>query len=286
LVFEWVFSVSGKSNHEETGMILLAVLFGVIVAIFINGLADNLPELEGRIHSECCIPRCSYCHAPRKASDWLALLALLFRGGGCARCGAPRAFRDLLVEAVLSLGISTIWLMGISLPVDFLISTFLLSSFLLMTIIDLEHRYVLSELLLIFPVVYLLGIIPHGGAAIVQILIGGGIGLVIFLALYLLGMVLARITRLGEGIEPLGLGDVFLAGIVGMATGWPSILLAVVLSILMGGLSALIIIGANILRRKSTVNVTMAYGPYLLISGIIVHFAAGEILGNILQWIY
>ncbi len=109
---------------------------------------------------------------------------------------------------------------------------------------------------------------------------GGGIaGFLIFLFLYWLGGLLGRLFHLGQGIEPLGFGDVILAGLVGVAAGWPSILAAVLLSILLAGSSRIDLTDRfDFQRGNRRGNATMAYGPYLMISGLMICFYGGPFL--------
>jgi prepilin signal peptidase PulO-like enzyme (type II secretory pathway) len=264
-------------------MIFLLFIIGWISAIVVNGLADNLPISESYANPSLFLPRCMYCDRTRKPRDWPALLSTLFHSGQCARCGAPRPLRDHIVEAILITGIPSLWMMGRDSAQNLLIDGLIVSCFLLFTIIDFEYRCVIGEAVIAASCIIILVGLSMGGN-VWQAMIGGAItGVIIFYLLYLLGRFLAWLFRMGQGIEPLGLGDVFLAGIVGVATGWPAVLLAIILSIFIAGIFGLIILGLNLFRRRSIVDATMAYGPYLLISGIIVYFYAGPVLDRIIQ---
>jgi prepilin signal peptidase PulO-like enzyme (type II secretory pathway) len=266
-------------------MILLFFFLSGIAAIFVNGLADNLPASEPYGVPSVFLPRCMYCVQTRKPADWSALLSTLFRSGRCARCGAPRPLRDHLVEAVLLIGIPSLWMMG-KIPVqNLLINEVIVSSFILFSVIDFEQRCVIGEAVLAASFLIFLGGLSMGGN-IWKNMIGGGLaGASVFFILFLLGKLLAWLFRLGQGIEPLGLGDVILAGIVGVVTGWPAVLLAIFFSIFFAGFIGLTILCLNVIRRRSVTEATMAYGPYLLISGLIVYFYAGPVLDRMLQFV-
>jgi prepilin signal peptidase PulO-like enzyme (type II secretory pathway) len=266
-------------------MIFLPIALGVICAVAVNGLADNLIREENVPLSEILIPRCSYCDAKRKVPDWSAVFSNLFLSGKCLRCGAPRAFRDLIVEAVLWIGMPAIWLAGRSGARELLLGGFLLSAFLLFTVIDFEHRYVLGEAVGLVSLVVIVDGALLGADSLGRVLLGGLAGFLVFLVLFFLGKLLARLFRIGQGAEPLGFGDVILAALVGFATGWPSILLAVFLSIFLGGAAGLILLSLSFLKGKLPVHATMAYGPYLLLAGLIVFFYGGRFLQGILDLI-
>lgn len=262
-------------------MLILVVIVGILLSILVNGLADNLPAGLYR-HPGDLLPRCQYCGEVRQVSDWDAMLSILLLGGGCRRCGAPRRFRDYAVELILGIGVPFLWIVNFhgshSFPVDIAV----LSGFLLMALIDLEHRVVLVEWIILLSAAILLLKLPAGGTTIISALEGAGAGLLVFLLLYLLGWILSWVFRIGGGIEPLGLGDVILAGVIGLATGWPSVLMALFISVFLGGLIGVAMLVWNLLRRRPLTGVTMAYGPYLLLAGVLVYFAGGPIISSLL----
>lgn len=91
------------------------------------------------------------------------------------------------------------------------------------------------------------------GSGPVNALIGGGVGLGLLLIPYI-------ISRRG-----MGLGDVKLAGFLGLATGFPSVLVALLLAILAGGAVAIVLV----LFRKKGRKDAMPFGPYLVTAGLI-----------------
>ena len=84
-------------------------------------------------------------------------------------------------------------------------------------------------------------------------LLGGAVGLGAFLALALVGR------------GALGAGDVKLAGVIGLMTGYPEVLSTLALGIVLGGVAALWLLLARRVSRQSY----MAYAPYLAIGALI-----------------
>lgn len=264
-------------------MIVIAVVLGLVGAVLVNGLADNLIREEDiPIHS-AWIPRCRYCDSPRKFLDWSAVVSSLFFSGACRRCSAPRPFRDLLVEALLWIGFPVIWMTGATGARAFLIGGLIFSAFILFTIVDLEHRLVVVEAVGLVSLILILGNWITGVDGLLHSLGGGLAGFGIFLFLFLLGKLLAGLFKLGQGTEPLGFGDVILAALVGFATGWPAILLAIFASIFLGGIIGLIFALFTLIKRSPLQTATMAYGPYLMISGLLVYFYGTPFLGGIIN---
>jgi leader peptidase (prepilin peptidase) / N-methyltransferase len=136
-----------------------------------------------------------------------------------------------------------------------LITTCLYAAFLLaVLVIDLEHRRVLNVMVAPAAVVALLLSFLPGGPTPVQALIGGALGFGVFFLLALIGR------------GAMGLGDVKLAGVIGLMTGYPLVVAALALGIVLGGIAAIALLVTRRAGRKGT----MAYAPYLALGTIIV----------------
>lgn len=116
-------------------------------------------------------------------------------------------------------------------------------------VIDVEHRLVLNRMLLPALPAVLIGNLALGLPSITAALLGGVLGFGIFLLIAL--------------IKPgsMGMGDVKLAGVIGLATGIPGILVTILICIFSGGLAAFFIL----LRSRFQRGQTMAYAPYLVL---------------------
>jgi leader peptidase (prepilin peptidase)/N-methyltransferase len=125
---------------------------------------------------------------------------------------------------------------------------------------DLEHRLILDRV--IFPAMAL--------AAVASLFdqpwwtgIATGLGAgVLFLFLSVAGSTLLH-------AEVLGFGDVKLAAFMGFLLGWPAIVDACFLGVLLGAIAA---IGVGI--RKRSLKATFAYGPYLAMGALVLLYRA------------
>ncbi len=121
-------------------------------------------------------------------------------------------------------------------------------------VIDLEHRRVLNVMLGPAALVVLaLSLLP-GTPSLLSALLGGGAGFASFLL----------IAILGRGA--LGFGDVKLAGVIGLMTGYPAVIPALVLGIVLAGVAAIVLLVSRRATRKSY----MAYAPYMAVGAILV----------------
>ncbi len=238
-------------------MLLLYALFGLLAGGFLNLCADYLPRREplGR-------PRCPYCQQPRPAWDWLAVVGYLLGRRHCLKCGAPFPLRVPVVEVVTMLTFAYLWQRYTPSPaLGFL--TLYTCVFILVAIIDLEHRLVLNVVMLPAILLALVGGVYCTGLGLKATVYGGALAFVVF---YLIALAYPG---------GMGAGDVTLATFVGLVTGFPYVILALLITILAGGVTALGLVIARLKGRKSHI----PYGPFLVIGGLATLFWAGEIIG-------
>jgi leader peptidase (prepilin peptidase)/N-methyltransferase len=89
----------------------------------------------------------------------------------------------------------------------------------------------------------------------------GGIGFIFFLVIFLINP------------RGMGLGDVKLAGLIGLAAGFPLGLVALFIGIIIGGVAAVVLL---IIRKKGRKDV-MPYGVFLGIGPIVTLLFGNEI---------
>ncbi len=162
--------------------------------------------------------------------------------------------RPLLLHGAM---IAIFVIMALLLPVgiQLLAIMWLYVAFLLtVLVIDLEHRRVLNIMLGPAALVVLaLSLLPETPTPL-NALLGGSVGLGLFFLL--------AVIRRGA----LGFGDVKLAGVIGLMTGYPQVINALFLGILFGGVAALYFL----LSRRATLKSYIPYAPYLAVGAIVV----------------
>jgi len=117
----------------------------------------------------------------------------------------------------------------------------------LFAIVDVESRRVPNELVLACSVAALLLSLAGFGPQPLNALLGGAVGLALFI-------LLALIQR-----GALGMGDVKLAGLIGLLAGYPGVLAALTIGVIAGGLGALALLLARRVERRSFI----PYVPFL-----------------------
>lgn len=121
--------------------------------------------------------------------------------------------------------------------------------FLAVAVIDLEHRLVLNRMLVAGLPLVLISNALLGLPTLPSALLGAVAGFVLFLLLALLAP------------GAMGMGDVKLAGFIGLTTGLGGVMSALLIGILAGGIGGLAVLIGNRFRRGKT----MAYAPFLVI---------------------
>jgi leader peptidase (prepilin peptidase) / N-methyltransferase len=120
---------------------------------------------------------------------------------------------------------------------------------------DLEHRLILDRV--IFPAMAVAAVVSLFGQPWWSGLATGlGAG-ALFLFLSVAGSMLLR-------AEVLGFGDVKLAAFMGFLLGWPAIVDACFIGVLVGAIAA---IGVGVWKRS--MRATFAYGPYLALGALV-----------------
>ncbi len=163
--------------------------------------------------------------------------------------------------------------------------SFLVASvFLLIMVIDIEHRLILH--IVSVPAAVAIGLLgtldPNRGLS--KTLLGGLAGFGIVFGFFLLGGVLARLlARLrGQVLEEVafGFGDVTLAGVIGLAVGWPGVVLAILLGVFAAGVYSFGHILVTLLLHRYSPFHAIPYGPFLILGAALVYFGGRELLAR------
>ena len=192
---------------------LFAFVFGACAGSFVNVVAYRLPR-----EISIVTPR-SYCpHCNRPFATWanIPILAYLGLRGRCLMCGGAIPFRYFLTELALAVAAAYLFL---RFPLGDAIARFVFCATLyVVAIIDYDWRVIPNLITFVgIPVGILAAWLLMPDVGLMQSLIGavGGAGF-----LFITGEVYLLVRRM----EGVGLGDVFLIGMIGAFLGWPGVL--------------------------------------------------------------
>lgn len=261
----------------------LWALVGLLMGAFLNLCADELPRYRKLTHH---LPRCPYCGRERKVMS--AVAAYLLGRGHCAGCGAPIPLRWPVVELSCMLASAFLWKYHGS-TIAFVLTLFYTGVFILVFVIDLEHRLIPDVLILPAIALALAGSLvanalgePAPGGEVSSALLGGVTGLVLMHLAYLLGTLFAALMGRWRG-QPLkevafGFGDVKLSLFIGLVTGFPAVLLALAIGVALGGLFAALYLVVKALQGRYSAFTPIPYGPFLVIGGMATMLYGRQIL--------
>jgi len=256
--------------------IVIFALLGLGVSSFLNVCIDRLPTGKSIIRLPS---HCNSCNQKLQARDLVPLFSYLWLRGRCRYCGARIPIRLPIVELATSLIFAFltwfafhIWGCGLSLQLA--IALIYACIFLVIFVIDLEKRLILNRvvypgmaLALAFSFFWPWPDIGWPDIGVLSALLGGAIGFGFMLLPYL-------ISRLVYGPEAMGGGDVMLAGLIGMVSGFPLVIVALLVGILSGGLVAVSLLMLRLKGRKEAI----PFGPFLAAAAMVILLWGGQIL--------
>jgi leader peptidase (prepilin peptidase)/N-methyltransferase len=241
--------------------IIIFILLGLFTGSFLNVCIDRLPRGESIVFPPS---HCESCSHKLSVIDLIPVFSYLFLKGRCRYCRTKIPLRLALVELVTATLFGFFfWRYGFTLD----LAVFIVYGSLLIVIfvIDLENQLVLNKI--VYPGMVIafalsffrpelagldsLGsgivsraVVPFGGDAVNQAvlaLMGGLLGLVAMSVPYI--------------IYPggMGMGDIKLAAMAGLMTGYPLIILALLISWILGGLIAAMLLALKIKGRKDAI---------------------------------
>lgn len=236
-------------------MILLLFLLSLAAGWLVNVLADTLPT--GKSLREAWLAPLWFL-----PDGLLKQLSLVLPERPLTKSGktvTPGRYRVVFIVAVI---LGLLAAIQVDSPMAQLTLAIQAWFFLAIAIIDLEHRLVLNRMLAAALPFVILSNLLLGAPSLTAMLLGGAAGFGFFLLLALLAP------------GSMGMGDVKLAGFIGLLTGLSGVVSALFLGILAGGIAGLVVLIRNRFRRGNT----LAYAPYLVLGAWLFLFRIFETL--------
>jgi leader peptidase (prepilin peptidase)/N-methyltransferase len=261
--------------------ILLTVIFtlaGIAIGSFLNVCIDRLPLRKSLISPQS---HCEACQHRLSLLDMIPVIGYLWLRGRCRYCQARIPLRILLVEIFSGvIFFLSFWRFVLSADnadyTAFVITAFWSCVFLIIIFIDWEHKLILNRVTYPAGVAALIilgvdSLLPEPGIlrnlnfllepSILSGIIGGAIGFAFFLIVFLINP------------KGMGMGDIKLAGLIGLVTGFPLVIIALLIGIFTGGLVAIVLLFLRIKGRKDVI----PYGAFLSLGPIVVLLWGNEI---------
>lgn len=251
-----------------TGLLVAGCgLLGLIVGSFLNVVIYRVPRGESVVRPRSRCPGCGhelawYENIP--VASWLALRAR------CSSCGAPISARYPLVELLTAVLFAALaWHFGTDLALPAFL--YLTAVGVALGAIDVDTKrlpdvltlpsYLVGGVLLLLPAVA-----DHSWASYLRAWLG---------AVALLGFYFLLVLLYPRG---MGLGDVKLAGVLGLYLGWLGWGVLVVggfLGFLLGGVLGVAMMVVGRAGRKSKI----PFGPFMLVGALLAIFIGQPVAG-------
>ena len=264
-------------------------VFGSIIGSFLNVVAYRVPARRSIVSPPSA---CPHCGSAVRGYDNIPVISWFVLRGKCRDCHAPISVRYPIVEfatALLFLAVTLFFLptfvptVSAALPAEYSIAggilvlvafLYLAAISVVLSLIDLDTKTLPNRIVLPS---YVVAAILLGAAAIVDgrwgALATAGIGGGALLALY---AILAFVRPGG-----MGMGDVKLAGVLGIYLGWlgwEALIVGAFAAFLLGGIFAVV----QLARRRATRTSGIPFGPWMLIGAWVGVFAGQWIAGGYL----
>ncbi|VVA44234.1 conserved membrane hypothetical protein [Candidatus Roizmanbacteria bacterium] len=250
---------------------LFIFIIGASIGSFLNVLIDRLPKEEninGRSH-------CDYCGKKLNWYDMFPVFSYFILKGRSRCCNKKLSWQYPLIEFIT--GVIFVVVIKDSPYVESLTRTVLmlsiLSCFIVIFVSDLKYHLISDYILLalfIFSIL-LKFVTPLSGIHALTIDILSG--LIVALPIWLIYFVSKE--------RAMGLGDVYLAAIMGFLLGWQAGFLALYIAFVTGAIFGLIII----IFKKKKLKSKIAFGPFLVIGTVVMLFW-GEKIMEIIKRVY
>jgi len=239
-------------------------IFGMCIGSFLNVCIYRLPTSKSIVNPPSSI--CPNCNSHIRVYDNIPVLSYIWLKGRCRNCDAPISFRYPLVE-VMSGIVAVALLFKFGLSLESLVYFVFISSLLVITFIDLDHK--------IIPDVISLPGIPIGlvasfalptitlKASVLGLLIGGG-------SLWFVAWAYNLIAHR----DGMGGGDIKLLAMIGTIIGWKGVIFTIFASSVIGscvGITMMLIKGKNM-------KFAIPFGPFLSIGAIAYVFFGAQFI--------
>jgi leader peptidase (prepilin peptidase)/N-methyltransferase len=250
----------------EAFLIFLFFLLGLEIGSFLNVCIDRLPRGESIVKPPS---HCEACGHRLTAKDLIPVFSYLWLRGRCRYCGTSIPGKLFYVELVTGVIYAFLyWKYGLTPELGAMI--FYAALFTIIFMVDLEKNVILNKVvypaMVIAVILGVLGIQPElpqwPVEGIASIAMGGGVGFLFF-------FVLAVASRGG-----MGWGDVKLAGLIGLATGFPMVLVAIVLGAGLGAIVGVVLMAV----RKKVMKSPIPFGPFLSVATMVTLIWGGDML--------
>lgn len=240
---------------------VLVFCFGSLIGSFLNVCIYRIPNEESVSFPPS---HCGVCGNFLKARDLVPIVSYLFLKGKCRYCSEKVSKQYPIIEGITGI-IFVLLYIKFGFQLEFFKYTILLALLIVIGIIDLKTQYIYTNTIVfgIVTSVIFIGIeYFFYRTVIIEDYILGGI---------LVALILGAVVLLTRA---MGWGDVELTFMIGMFIGLKLSIFNLFISIILGGVTAIILLVFKIKERGDSI----AFGPYISMAAIISILFGNEII--------
>jgi leader peptidase (prepilin peptidase) / N-methyltransferase len=251
---------------------VLVFILGLFVGSFLNVLADRLPRDESVVRGR------SHCEKCKKTLAWYDLIPLfsfLQLRGRCRYCHFPLSFYYPTVEIITgALFVFVYVFAGITNHelriMDLVYYLFLASSLIVVFFADLKYGIIPDKVIVPTILISAIYSILNTQYSILPYLLSAVGACLFFLILSFI-----KIRKRSA----MGFGDVKFAFLMGLALGFPNIIIALYIAFLTGAIVGIILI---VWRQKKIFGTSIPFGPFLVFGTFLALFWGNAIFQKIM----
>ena len=268
----------------DTFTYALAFVLGAVIGSFLNVCIYRIPRNESIIRPGS---HCTSCNKPISFYHNIPILSYILLRGRCSGCNSKISSRYPFVELLTGLlFLITAGMFGLS--IESLVYLMLISSLIVITFIDLEHKIIPNAVT--YPgiaVGILYGAVITDWGSWGEVTANYTAGKLNFFSLLrelpvldsIFGVILGAGTLLliayaykaVKKRDGMGMGDVKLLAMIGSFFGWEGVLFAIFLGSILGSVSGI----AIIVSGRGDMKYALPFGPFLSVAAVIYIFTGG-----------
>ncbi len=249
--------------------LIIAFTFGTIIGSFLNVVAFRRINNESFIYGRSKCPRCNKLLA---WYDNVPIFSFLVLKGKCRRCENPIQIFYPIVELITGILTITFYNYQPNNPLLLICLLCVGSLLIVMALIDFFEKNVYTDHLAILLVATLVLIIISKGLTL-DVLIGSATFGGFFLLLRFVGSMIYK-------REAMGLGDVQLGFVIGMALQWQDVVLALYITFISASF-----VGAYIIYQKKAKDGELPLIPFISV-GFMIALVYGPQIRGFLRFLY
>lgn len=234
------------------------LIFGLIMGSFLGVVIDRLPQGISVVHGRS---RCEFCDRDLSAVELIPILSFIIQGGKCRKCKRKLSFRYPLLEILTGVSYLLVY-HHFGYTLQTLTAIVFVSFLIVITFIDVDTMIIYDRFHIFILVLAILEFIIFK-KNILNLAVGA----------LIVSVPLLIIALLTGGI---GGGDIKLMFVAGVYLGFPNILAAFIIAVILGGLYGIFTLLSKRLKGKDAI----PFGPFLCV-GLFLALLYGQ---PIIQW--